>query len=414
MVTLIFNVIVSFTLYGLVKSLKGAGKHFSRLHLRTNTVDLESVDTRIKTVGKLNSDLTTFPYWRGGGFGSVGNTPLATFMEENKLVACDADSFVGRLTIYETLMNATPMYRLDNIKNDFGSTTLHFLWGFAAQLEWQCRSGRLIYPQKEPMSNTVHLVASGGLQYYDAIDTKSWWGRMNFALCVPIYKGAERAGIVLPFSTDDIKGSYMDTMEDYEEVVDEWASLWREMISEGGYSSGYDDVEIDKLRCSIWRAHKKTLDKASLLNEKYYNLLPPNEQIFAKGWIRFVEFLVVARWRTDISVINQEGAGYLPRSILFNTDESNSSGEINDDRTILESELSVARERATLAATMDLGASSEFMFDLQLKFMTVVCGNYEARQKFPSLIRAVILRHEDAFWWTKVLPLFSWFIQESL
>jgi hypothetical protein len=75
------------------------------------------------------------------------------------------------------------MYRLNNNENKFGSTTLHFIWG------WQCRSGRLIYPQIDPISNTVSLVTSDGMQYYDTIDSNSWWGRMNFALCVPIYKG---------------------------------------------------------------------------------------------------------------------------------------------------------------------------------------------------------------------------------
>jgi hypothetical protein len=232
---------------------------------------------------------------------------------------------------------------------------------------------------------------------------------MNFALCVPIYKGAERAGIVLPYSTEDIKGNYMDTMIDYEEIVDLWASVWKEIISAKGTTGGYDDMDIDNLRCSIWNAHVKTLETSVILNKEYYEQLPLNEQTFGTGFTRFVDFLAAGRWHTDIAAINKDGAGYLPRSVLF--DENIAEKSDGDEK--LESKLSAARELATLTSTMDLGVSNKYLYNLQLNFVATACKNYEARQQFSGIIRALLFRHEDPLWYTKVLPLVSWFIKES-
>jgi hypothetical protein len=136
--------------------------------------------------------------------------------------------------------------------------------------------------------------------------------------------------------------------------------------------------------------------------------MPKKEQIFSTGFTRFMDFLAAGRWHTDISAINKDGTGYLPRTVLFNTNDNTS-----DDETSLESELSKARELATLTATMDLGVLNKYLYDLQLKFVATACKSHQARQEFSSIIRALLFRHEDPLWFTKVSPLISWFIQES-
>jgi hypothetical protein len=99
MCNLISFAILLLTLFTLVKSFKGVVECSTRSSLRINPVGLETVDTRKDIFHISNFDYTSFPDWRGGGFESIGKTPIAIFLKGNKGSICDADSFLGRLKI---------------------------------------------------------------------------------------------------------------------------------------------------------------------------------------------------------------------------------------------------------------------------------------------------------------------------
>ncbi len=150
-------------------------------------------------------------------------------------------------------------------------------WGYASQLAWQARSGRL-----------------GAA---DAIDPASWWGACNYALSVVPYAAAAQLELV-----PSLGGA-----PGYEAVMPAWHEALRVLASA--------DCDLDRARVAIWRAHLASITLAVQLHEHAFRAMPAAEQRFACGWVRMVDLFAAAALRTDLDKL-VESDGALPSRIL--------------------------------------------------------------------------------------------------
>jgi len=154
-------------------------------------------------------------------------------------------------------------------------------WGYASQLAWQARSGRL------------------GTSAY-AIDAASWWGACNYALSVVPYVAAMQLGLVPSL------GVAMDT--DYVGVMAAWHTAFRAITARA--------CDHDLVRLTVWRAHLESITLAVRRHEREYRALPEAEQRFARGWVRMVDLFAAAAVRTDLEKLIETGGGALPSRVL--------------------------------------------------------------------------------------------------
>lgn len=187
------------------------------------------------------------------------------------------------------------MYRLlierSNQRGAFGERdALCPFWGYASQLAWQERSGR--------------LSAAGG-----AIDPESWWGACNFALSVIPYLAAADLGLV-PTLRLERAGRPAPPPACYARARARWREALRAMAA---LRPGEDQEAV---RFAVWRAHLESIETAVRASHPAYRALPPAERRFARGWVRTVELFGAAALRTDLERIAEHGGGALPPRML--------------------------------------------------------------------------------------------------
>lgn len=155
-------------------------------------------------------------------------------------------------------------------------------WGYASQLAWQQRSGRL-------GSADSHAIAPG-----------SWWGACNFALSVVPYAAAMQRALVpaLRFETPGL----------YVPVMSAWHRAFDAMVAR--------HADMDRVRVLVWRAHLASITLAVRANDVAYRAMPVPEQRFARGWVRMVDLFAAAAVRTDLDKLVETGGGALPAQIL--------------------------------------------------------------------------------------------------
>lgn len=181
--------------------------------------------------------------------------------------------------------------------------TGHFLWGYVDQLDWMRRSGRL--------SSTPGSIK---------IDRDSWWGHVSFVLTIaPLAAATQSYGWPEVVSILDAEGELQ--RPEMARVVRAWRRVWE-----------YNDVTISQrllvdlpvhdtlkegLRRAQWAAHLQSLDAVEALYGSSFDLLPPAEREFARGWCRAARLLAVAAAPTNLdNLIYPLGAGYPPERIL--------------------------------------------------------------------------------------------------
>lgn len=181
-----------------------------------------------------------------------------------------------RLGLYRLLVERT------NPHGAFGSHDERSpFWGYASQLAWQARSGRL--------GATPHT-----------IEPTSWWGACNHALSVVPYVAAMRAGLVPPLAIvlpDEHAGSM---------------AAWRDAF-QALTEPAPDD---DRARRAVWRAHVASITHAVGRHRPQLRALPAAEQRFARGWVRMVDLFAPAALRTDLEQLIERGGGALPSRVL--------------------------------------------------------------------------------------------------
>ena len=163
-------------------------------------------------------------------------------------------------------------------------------WGYAAQLAWQHRSGRLAPP---------------GAAVTDAIDPASWWGACNHALSVVPYLAAMAEGAVpaLTFEPAAMADAYPDAL-----------AAWREAVGAMRAAGAGDDLE--PVRQAVWRAHVASIETAVRRHRDAERRLPGPERRFARGWVRMVDLFSAAAMRTDLERIAAPGGAVMPGRVL--------------------------------------------------------------------------------------------------
>lgn len=157
-------------------------------------------------------------------------------------------------------------------------------WGYASQLAWQQRSGRL--------GSAGHAIADG-----------SWWGACNCALSVVPYVAAMQLDLVpaLPISTPD-----------YISVMPAWHAAMRALVD--------PDADHDTARVLVWAAHLASITLAVASHDIAFQAMSIDEQKFARGWVRMVDLFAAAAVRTDLDKLVETGGGALPPRLLREDD----------------------------------------------------------------------------------------------
>ncbi|MFN8563220.1 MAG: Leg1-related protein [Anaerolineae bacterium] len=220
-------------------------------------------------------------------------------------LAESADPFVyeQRMAIYRLLiesMNGRGVFGAENEWNVF--------WGYFFQLEWQWRSGRLHLDSTPP----------------GRIDPNSMWGYANYSLSVIPYIAAAQLGIAPEI---ELLPAYAESAVDYphgggsagayqipplfEEPLREWRRFFE-------YARQFEPgKDIEPMRRIQWDAHKSSLVTVERgVFELGRRFSSPSERDFLLGWIRMVDFLGTAAWRTDLLYMLENGIGTLPERAL--------------------------------------------------------------------------------------------------
>jgi hypothetical protein len=197
----------------------------------------------------------------------------------------DPREVTSRLAMYRLLIERGNAY------GAFGpNDALSPWWGYASQLAWQHRSGRL---GGETSSTAEWRCGS--------IDEGSWWGACNYALSVVPYVAAARLGLVPPFDAQ--------VPADYDAAL----ASWRVALEAARTPRAGDDLE--PARIAIWRAHVASIAIAVGRHRAELRAMPTLEQRFARGWVRMVDLFGAAALRTDLERL-VGGSGALPGRVL--------------------------------------------------------------------------------------------------
>ena len=193
--------------------------------------------------------------------------------------SCDPFDVRDRLALYRLLVER------GNPHSALGAhDELSPFWGYASQLAWQHRSGRL------------------GAASSSAIDPASWWGACNYALCVVPYAAAAALGVVPALR-------FAPPAREYDGALASWRRAFAVL--------GARDVDLDRARVATWRAHLTSISIACARHRAELAALPAEEQRFARGWVRMVDLFAAAAIRTDLVRLADEGdGGALPSRVL--------------------------------------------------------------------------------------------------
>lgn len=324
------------------------------------------------------------------------DTPYADYWESlpalqlsgnNKYLKVDGYSFKGRMSIYHFLINSVDSEEL------WGETSLreyHWLWAYAAQLDWQHRSRRL-HP-------------SGDLD--QIISTESWWGYMNFGFSVAILLGWKQTRPDITIELDSISQHLIENDKAMQKCIQRWESFFRD-----GYTEFIDaldtasDVQEARYRLQhhVWDAHTSVIDYCQHEGTTYSILLdkmPPPERRFGEGWARMVHVLAAACFPTDLVTLKQDGGGFLPLEPLDVETWNHMPSSNHHD----------ACRRRTVLATHDLVSMSPWQRQQMVSFWKRVARSKEISRFLP---RVIVDLYHKALWakLRQVGRLMNWFFR---
>jgi hypothetical protein len=224
------------------------------------------------------------------------------------------------------------------------------LWGYASQLAWQHRSGRL---------------GDGG----DRIAPASWWGACNYALCVVPYLAAAELGVV-----PRLRGPAAPAW--YEAALPRWRDALALLVA----ARPGDDLEPARL--AIWGAHVDSIDRAVRAHAAEFATLPPTEQRFARGWVRMVELFGAAAWPTDLVELTADEPAALPGRVLA------------DDAAVA---ALPAAERRTARMVIGLGDRPGWRWRVDVAGWRVMMRSRGARDDAALILRGLLGRGRGAW-----------------
>ena len=238
---------------------------------------------------------------------------LPSFASSNTLKV-HGHSFLGRMAVLKFLM-----YDMDSAllweSSCGGNREWHWLWGYAAQLDWQHRSSRLAIGDDQKDS--------------DSLSSSSWWNYMNFCFTVCILLGAEKSGVLESRVAvlDKVSEELVSHDPAVQKCIESWERLFRDGYQTFKTSMLLNDgpTNVGKLRFEfqqqVWMSHTDVirytmLDTLSPRVTQLLAYLPEPECKFGNGWCRMVEILAACCIPTDLVTLIQDGAGFLPIEIV--------------------------------------------------------------------------------------------------
>lgn len=229
----------------------------------------------------------------------------------------DPFDYRQRLAAYKRLIEATNQRGICGDENE-----LNVFWGYVFQYHWQWRTGRL------------HLINTPE----GRIDPNSMWGYGNYTLSVIPLIAAMQAGLVpemeiLPpytrcavtYPCGGGKAGAFQIPAALQEAVRTWQAFFEfiQQIEPGS--------DLEPLRFELWKAHHRSLTAAEDgIRTLGANQASRNEVDFLIGWIRMVDFLGSAAWRTDLVYMLENGVGTLPERILTDQDVPGRIGDMDN------------------------------------------------------------------------------------
>ncbi len=218
----------------------------------------------------------------------------------------DPFDFYQRMAAYKRLIDDSDAEGIFGAENQ-----LNFFWGYVVQLYWQWTTGRLTTPQTPP----------------NRIDLDSMWGYGNYTLCIVPLVGAMRAGVtpqmqILPpdqagqaeYISGGGKAGAFVIPQAMRGAVEAWERFFHQLKT---LHAG-DDLE--PLRFTLWEVHGESLGASTDTYDRLASQYSKNEVDFFKGWIRMVDFLGSAAWRTDLEYMGANGRDVLPLRLLTDAD----------------------------------------------------------------------------------------------
>ena len=231
--------------------------------------------------------------WQAGGT-AWEETPFSRFWDslpDARAVELDGFKVSHRHAMWKLLIDC-PAGGGDAVwggKECNGRRENHWLWAYAAQLDWQQSSGRLSAPTNAPTDNPDTTI------YGDRISVDSWFGGMNFCFCVCMLQGAADAGVV---PQPRLTAATVETLSlpNVKACTAVWERFWRtdhaELIAAANAASATLaadelDRELERLREEhqrrVWEAHSAIIDAGLAAWEAELLLLPKEEQDLGLG-----------------------------------------------------------------------------------------------------------------------------------
>jgi hypothetical protein len=272
----------------------------------------------------------------------------------------DPFDFRQRMAVYKLLIDRT------NPRQIFGAdNAMNIFWGYASQLEWQHRSGRLTSPDTPP----------------GRITPESWWGSCNYALSILPLIAAMCAGTIPPleillpagyphkFAAGGGRAGAFVVPPAFDAGMSAWQDYFRQVET-------FPGGDVEPLRFASWRAHLLTITAASALYADDAARYSTAERSFGAGWIRMVDFLGVAAWRTDLNYMLEFGQGVLPERMMTDADRHGSIADMN------------AQTNANLKNIAQLGSQSPLRYGLSLWLWKRAMRTRQARAEAPKMLDA--------------------------
>jgi len=144
----------------------------------------------------------------------------------------------------------------------------------------------------------------------NSLSPVSWWGAMNYFLCVVPYLGGVYAGVLpeiqfeLPASNQDKYCTSVSQCQSGKFGAAKAIDMWRDVFVEyTRYKSSPTGARLEELKRKLWDAHTASIHTSiSFLNAEnsLYSYLEKRVSI---GWANFVEFIATTLFNCDFPTI---------------------------------------------------------------------------------------------------------------
>ncbi len=275
----------------------------------------------------VNAEAKTFDLdqWQAGNISSFTQTCFAEYWHDlpsiQDIGAVDPYDFFHRMALNKALIQDTGGETIwGSNKHGVISCSQHPIWGYAAQGDWQFRSGRFQDPstwQDESDGNALlQEITNDNQQNSGKISDQSWWGYMNLQFSVAMYCGAANTGLVPKISFVDESvwsdAGFLKCVDIWNEFWESYKSTFLPSISNCSNSKEEEDRK-DELYRTLWKAHTGIIQAGVSHGKDLEGILPQNDRDAGLGWCNMVELLAATNWPLlSLDNLCKFGCGYLP------------------------------------------------------------------------------------------------------